>query len=137
MQSSITKSDPLMGQLDREGDRKLYEFNWMVSQRVAQARREGKNPFDLFDPAKPDYLGKPEALRPYQTTTQQSSQSIADALSMQAGAPSAAPAAPAALPRQPGKSIADYMKRAGIAMPTMPMPAQSSPAGPAAPIVRP
>ena len=137
MQSSITKSNPLMGQLDREGDRKLYEFNWMVSQRVAQARREGKNPFDLFDPAKPDYLGKPEALRPYQTTTQQSSQSIADALSQQGTAVPIPPAAPTALPRQPGKSIADYMKRAGIAMPTMPAPAMAAPAGPAAPIARP
>lgn len=137
MQSSITKSNPLMGQLDREGDRKLYEFNWMVSQRVAQARREGKNPFDLFDPAKPDYLGKPEALRPYQTTTQQSSQSIADALSQQGTAVPIPPAAPTALPRQPGESIADYMKRAGIAMPTMPAPAMAAPAGPAAPIARP
>lgn len=116
MKSSITKSNPLMGSLDPSGDRKFYEFNWMVNHQASAYREAGKNPFDLFNPSKPDYLGKTEALRPYQTSLQDSMRHVTEKL----GAPSSTPAPaarPSVLPRQPGESMDDWVKRMGLALP--------------------
>ena len=128
MKSSITKSNPLLGNIDHEGDPKFYEFNWMVNQRVAQYRQEGKNPFDLFDPSKPDYLGTPKAMQQYTTSMTQSTQHVTDALGLtipQAGvqpqapgnAVPAAPTAPPTLPRQPGESMQSWVARMHLGLP--------------------
>lgn len=71
MKSSITHSNPLLGQLLGPQDAQFYQFQFYVDHMVEQYRKDKKNPYDLFDPAKPDYLGKPEALAPYQTSLQE------------------------------------------------------------------
>jgi hypothetical protein len=44
---------------------RLYWFERDIDRKVERYRRDGKDPHDLFDPSKPDYLGTPEALAPY------------------------------------------------------------------------
>lgn len=66
MKSEIDRSGVLPGlPNDGRGRRKFYEFQHYVDRRVGEMRDSKKSPFDLFDPEKPDYLGKPEALKPY------------------------------------------------------------------------
>lgn len=89
--SSITHANSLLGKLDPSGDQKLYEFTRNVQQKVTEYRKAGKDPRDLFDPAKPDYLGSPAALGPYQKSLKDSMESMADRMrsSMQPSAPAA------------------------------------------------
>jgi len=46
---------------------KLRLFDWEreIDRKIADYRAEGKNPNDLFDPSKSDYLGSPQALLPH------------------------------------------------------------------------
>jgi hypothetical protein len=44
---------------------RLYWFDREIDRKIQRYRRDGKDPHDLFDPSKPDYLGTPEALAPY------------------------------------------------------------------------
>lgn len=58
--------------LDESGPLRTYQFERYVDQKIDQYKNTpGKSPFDLFDPTKPDYLGKPEVIRQFQTTQQQ------------------------------------------------------------------
>jgi hypothetical protein len=68
----LDKSNPLAGKLDPLGTQQMYSFMQMVRRKEDEYRQAGKNPYDLFDPSKPDYLGKPEALQPFQRTLQDS-----------------------------------------------------------------
>jgi hypothetical protein len=43
----------------------LYDLERDLDERIARRRKEGKNPFDLLDPSKPEYVGTAEALSPY------------------------------------------------------------------------
>ena len=43
----------------------LYNLERDLDERINRRRREGKNPFDLLDPSKPEYVGTAEALSPY------------------------------------------------------------------------
>lgn len=137
MTSSITKSNPLMGEQHPDGDKMLYDFNYFVSHKMDEYRKAGKDPFDLLDPAKPEYLGNPKTMAPFQRTMQESMtvmtkmygspvSSIDDAKVLQeaeaafrAGhpAPSGALAAepPPARPtrRLPGETPAQYLGRTG------------------------
>lgn len=119
MQSSITKSNPLMGQLDKEGDGQFYKFHWMVDHKIDEYRKAGKNPFDLFDPSKPEYLGSPSALRPYMTPLQQSMENISQGLLGNAPAPAAPAAAapPSVAMRKPGESMTDWVARTHQGLP--------------------
>jgi len=134
---SIDKSNPLQGKLDQSGKMQLYRMEWDINKKINEYRQQNKNPFDLFDPSKPDYVGRPDALVPYKTPLSESTKSIVQSLKDlgrftsprgQEAAPAApaAPAepAPAAEPkpvptkpikdwslRKPGESPADYMKR--------------------------
>jgi hypothetical protein len=40
-----------------------YDLEREVDQKVERARKDGKDPNDLFDPSKPEFLGRPGALR--------------------------------------------------------------------------
>jgi len=93
--SSITHANSLLGKLDPSGDQKLYEFTRNIQKKVAEYRRAGKDPRDLFDPAKPDYMGSPAALAPYQKSLKDSMESMAERMrtSMEASPPPA-PTAP-------------------------------------------
>jgi hypothetical protein len=44
---------------------RLHDFERAVDQKIDRHRSEGKDPLELFDPAKPDYVGKPESLSPF------------------------------------------------------------------------
>jgi hypothetical protein len=69
---AIDDSAPLKGWISSSGKLQLYEFEWLLDQKIDEYRKSGKNPLDLLDPAKPDYMGRPEALAPFQKTLQQS-----------------------------------------------------------------
>jgi hypothetical protein len=79
----ITKSNPMMGTIDRTGDNQLYKFTFDLRRKVDEYRKAGKDPRDLMDPSKPDYMGSPGALAGYQKTLQQSSQDIVETLRRQ------------------------------------------------------
>lgn len=150
IQPFITKSNPLLGKLDPEGDGQLYNFEWALDQKIDQYRKEGKNPQDLLDPTKPDFVGKPEFLTQFQTAMQQSAKAAAGSINKTpvfpqpgqgqnpppipgplpkappAAAPSAGPVATAPIPplqpRLPGESPADYLKRINPAAAPEPAP---------------
>lgn len=99
----IDKSNPLLGSIDESGKLQSYAFQRFVDQKVDEYRAGGKNPLDLFDPAKPDYLGKPETLQPFKL--QQSMQNVVKNLTG-----STATAAPV-VPRKPNETPAAYLAR--------------------------
>lgn len=117
----IDKSNPLLGHIDESGKMQNYAFQRFVDQKVDEYRKAGKNPADLFTPGKPDYLGKPEVVAPFQKTLQQSMQDATRRLT--GGAMTPGPAEPTqaitppakALPpqREKGETPADYLKRIG------------------------
>jgi hypothetical protein len=53
---------------DALGKEKAYEYRQMVEGKVAEYRAQGKNPDDLLNPKKPDYLGAPETIQPFKRT---------------------------------------------------------------------
>lgn len=115
----IDKSNPLMGKVDESGPSNLYRLQWDLDQKIEAYRKAGKDPTDLFNPHKPDYMGSPAALAPYQKTLQQSLQDKTRSLTGAAAV--AAPANPGAVPlREPGETPQDYMKRIGAGLPTAP-----------------
>lgn len=121
----IDKSNPLMGKVDQDGALNRYRLMVDLDKRIDEYRKAGKNPYDLFDPAKPDYFGKPEALVPYQKPLQQSVRDTAARLTGRPNVNLTAPgttvtgvtvenAPPANIaPRKPGESPAEYLKRTG------------------------
>jgi len=122
VKSSITGSNPLMGKIDKDGDLNSYRLMVDLDTKIAEYKKAGKNPYDLLDPSKPDYMGRPEALQPYQKTLQESIRGQAAKLS--SGSKNlTGPGttitgievtnAPAISPRKPGESPADYLKRTG------------------------
>ncbi len=122
VKSSITGSNPLMGKIDKDGDLNSYRLMVDLDTKIAEFKKAGKNPYDLLDPSKPDYMGRPEALRPYQKTLQESIQSQARSLTARSknltgdgGTVTGIEVtnAPAISPRKPGESPAAYLKRTG------------------------
>jgi hypothetical protein len=76
----IDKSNPLLGKIDQSGPQQVYNFTMDLRRKVDEYRKAGKDPRDLMDPSKPDYLGSPAALQGYQKPLQQSLQDTARAL---------------------------------------------------------
>lgn len=117
VQALIDTSNPLMGKIDATGKQNVYTLEWDIDHKIADYRKAGKNPYDLFDPSKPDYMGSPKALAPYQKTMQQSSQDLINKLNPPANAGSRLPSVTGGrtsiMPRQPGESIDAYLKRTG------------------------
>jgi hypothetical protein len=146
MKSSITKSNPLMGQLDRTGDRKFYEWQWMINHKVDEYREAGKDPFLLFNPHSPaDYLGTDKAMQPYVTSLEQSMGHMTDALGLPseptpggppAGIAAANPYNPQFPPRKPGESTYEYAQRIHLPVPAPArQPQPTAPAALAPPII--
>lgn len=106
---SIDKSNPMMGQIDQDGQLKYSEFVKLVRDKVAAARKAGQDPHALFDPESPEYLGK--AVAPYQKTLMESIRDLSDRMRKQAAPPKAE--GPSELQRKPGESIEQYLKRKG------------------------
>lgn len=84
----IDKSNPLAGQLDETGAMRTMLYERMVQDRVAQYRKEGKNPYDLFNPQNPAWLGAPGVVAPYQHTMQNSMEQMLKGLAPAPGRPS-------------------------------------------------
>jgi hypothetical protein len=114
IKNAIDKANPLTGKsLDPTGPQQYYAFVRYVDSKVQQYRQAGKDPFDLLDPAKPDFLGKPETVQMFQKTMKESLAYMSSQLSRQPGAVAPVGAVPPDKQRQPGESIADYLKRTG------------------------
>ena len=54
--------------MDMAIDLQLYRLSLDIQRKVDDYRKAGKNPHDLFDASKPDYLGKPDVVAAYQAT---------------------------------------------------------------------
>ena len=50
---------------NRSAIMRLYDLERFVDYKVDRYRSQGKDPLDLSDPSKPDYLGTPQALAPF------------------------------------------------------------------------
>lgn len=117
---TIDKSNPLMGRQDQDGKLQLYRLEWDVNRRMEEYRNTpGKNPYDLLDPSKPEFMGNPAALLPYQKSMAESIQDMTRRLQPRpapapAATPAAQPAAPNPTGRRPGETPDDYLKRMGI-----------------------
>jgi hypothetical protein len=59
------RRDPLGGCGEAARIKQIYKLERDVADRIDRHRKAGKDPLDLFDPSKPDYMGKPEAMHVY------------------------------------------------------------------------
>ena len=115
----IDQSNPLLGKIDQTGKEQMYRYMFDVRRKIEQYRESGKNPYDLFDPSKPDYVGKPEAMKQYQTTINQSIQNFSQGMRAPTNRPPAsvtvplAPALPTGMQRQSGETLEEWRKRTG------------------------
>lgn len=72
VKSAIGKPNPISGALDPVGSQNLYNFQQYVDAKIAQYRKAGKDPYELFRPGSPEYLGSPSVLAPFQRTMEDS-----------------------------------------------------------------
>lgn len=72
--TAITSSNLLQGKLDKEGDDLYGKFEHAVYKAEAEARQQNRNPYNLYDPEKPEYLGP--LVGRFTKTTNQSMQTI-------------------------------------------------------------
>lgn len=111
-----------MMNIDGEGRMRQYKFEWYVDQRIAQYRAEKKNPMDLFDPTKPDYLGKPAIVDAFNTPmTDQAKEKVRRMRERPERPPGLTDEQAEALfgttqtkTRKPGESMEEYDKRMGL-----------------------
>lgn len=116
----IVTSGP-MSSLDPSQSEQLYRFTLDLQKRVADYRRAGKDPRDLMDPSKPDYMGGPAALVPYQKPMSQVlAEKAASMKRMSGGFPAQSTITGTAIETAPAAPRND-------AMPAIPPPNQRSP----------
>ena len=63
--AEVDGSRPADEQTALSGVSQLYWFERDSDQKIERYKHDGKDPHDLFDPSKPDYLGTAQALLPY------------------------------------------------------------------------
>jgi hypothetical protein len=117
---AFDRSDPLIGDIDRPGRTKMYLMERDLDRKISEYVRSGRDPLDLFDPSKPDYAGRPEALARYRPTAREALEEAAQQrppAARQDARDRAAPAPPQAPPRMPGETPASYLKRIGAPVP--------------------
>jgi hypothetical protein len=110
---------------DTTGPLAEYNYRQYVDQRVQDYRKANKDPHDLFNASKPDFIGKPEIINYFRSTLDEQIKSQIQKVGSGRGAPppglvvpGAGPVAPGAPAlRQPGESINDFMKRTGKSIP--------------------
>lgn len=85
----IDKSNPMMGVIDKSGPANFYNFSLDVEKKIDEYRAAKKNPYDLFDPSKPDFLGNPKVISGYQKPLTDSMQDFGASMTPAAGAGSA------------------------------------------------
>lgn len=96
---------------DPTGAEANYRFQDMVRRKVNEYKGSGKDPYTLFDPASPDYLGKPETVASFKKTLPQQIQSITNGLN---GLNVETPAAPTAV-EQPVAELKVYKSASEVA----------------------
>jgi hypothetical protein len=69
-----------MGKIDQSGAMQMYAFTLALKKKVQEYRTAGKDPRDLMDPSKPDFMGSPAAMSQFQKPLQQSLQDVAATL---------------------------------------------------------
>jgi hypothetical protein len=109
-----------MFKLDTTGAMNKYRFQKDADAAVEAYRKSGKNPYDLFDPSKPDFLGRPDNVARYQKSMAESARDVNKRLlgrDLNITGPGKTVTgievtpAPVIEPRKPGESAADYLKR--------------------------
>jgi soluble lytic murein transglycosylase-like protein len=111
-----------MFNIDGEGRMRAYSYNQFVQSEVDRYRKEGNNPYDLFNPGNKAFIGAPGVVNMFNAP-------LADQVRATAGRMNAAvptgdeataaqrflhPNGPAPSPqRKAGESIADYLSRTG------------------------
>ena len=110
----LDKSNPLMGKIDQSGPQQVYQFTMDLKKKVDEYRRAGKDPRDLMDPSKPDYMGGPAALSRYQKPLQQSLKDAAASIKGGSGFPAA-------------NTITGITVESGPAATSVPKPAEPKP----------
>ncbi|HLK80240.1 MAG TPA: hypothetical protein VKT99_01920 [Xanthobacteraceae bacterium] len=113
---AIDQSDPLIGDIDQLGRAKMYLLERDIDRKIGECLKEGKDPLDLFDRLKPDYIGKPESLERYRTTAREALEENARELGSKglSGADAASQSVP---PRLNGETPAEYLARMNAALP--------------------
>jgi hypothetical protein len=110
---AIDRSDPLIGEIDQLGRAKMYLLERDIDRKVGQYIKDGKDPHDLFDRSKPDYVGKPELLERYRTTVPEALEENARQRSTTVSGASAQ-----SVPqRLNGETPSEYLKRMNAALP--------------------
>lgn len=69
VKNQINKS--IFGALYQGGSAKSYEFERALDRKMEEYRKAGKDPHDLLDPEKPDYMGQQKVLNQYITPLDQ------------------------------------------------------------------
>lgn len=124
----IDKSNPLMGRLDQDGKANVDRLRWDLQIKIGEYQKAGKDPLDLMNPDKPDYMGGEASLQKYKKTLQESAADTRRRLLNQPPAgvttsttpgtptPPIVPLRPPAERplRKPGESPADYLRRNGM-----------------------
>lgn len=67
VKSQFTATNDLLGVGDGQGDQDYYRFQYAVNDKINQYRKEGKDPYDLFNPNKPDFMGSPANVKGFIT----------------------------------------------------------------------
>ena len=68
VRGQVKTAQPRAADMDMAIELQLYRLGLDTQSKVDDYRKAGKNPHDLFDPSKPDYLGKPDIVAAYQAT---------------------------------------------------------------------
>ena len=108
LKTQITKSNMLMGKIDQDGDLNMMRFTKYVDRQIQAYKAAKKDPHDLFDDSKPDFIGKPEVLKKFQTTMQESLAKFSNKMREEKNA------RPALKPeelRKEGESYSEWKKR--------------------------
>lgn len=107
--TSITHSNLMLGKLDQDGDTKYGDYAYMVDRKIEQYRKGGKDPHELFNPKSPDFVGSPEAMKPYLKSMQDTIKTITKKI--QQDSTSKPDVLPEEQMRKPGESYGDWKAR--------------------------
>jgi hypothetical protein len=117
---ALDQSDPLIGEIDQLGRSKMYLLERDIDRKIDQYLKDGKDPLDLFDRSKPDYVGKPESLERYRTTAREALEE--NARQLRSTAVSGATATSQSVPqRLIGETPSEYLRRTSADLPEVKM----------------
>jgi hypothetical protein len=109
---TIDKSNPLMGKIDPTGGLMLYGFKQFMESEITRYQKEGKDINNLFNPAKEnEFLGRPEALRPFIKSMDESMRYFTDQFRKSKGIEEPKGGTHPEQQRKPGEDAESYLKR--------------------------